>query len=165
MCEQGFGGCLRVFYECSHLALCITLGKKRDVYASRGIGCLHERGVRCHVAEAYVTDQNVRWHNGVCERCRRLASVGAQVNGHVNGVFWHGHKKHVLKRAVCRLCLVVGKPFLKEGGERVAVDNALCLMVAHGYLSVSLHRQLFQMIVLAVPSWHEVKLVNIDVLS
>ena len=38
-------------------------------------------------------------------------------------------------------------------------------MVVHGYLSVSLHRQLFQMIVLAVPSWHEVKLVNIDVLS
>ena len=94
-----------------------------------------------------------------------LASVVAQVYGDVDGILGHGHEIYVFKRLLDVLSLGFFLPFLEEGGEGVAIDDALRLMVAHCDLSVALHGDLGESLALAVPSGLHIHLLKGNVLG
>lgn len=101
---------------------------------------------------ACATDEDVGGHDGVGHGGDNHAAVVEQVDGDVDGVARHGHEKNVFETTGRGLGLGIGEPLLEERGEGVAIDDRLGAVVAHGDLSVALHRQFGQPLSFAVPT-------------
>ena len=83
----------------------------------------------------------------------------------VDGVLGERHQEDVFKRLSGMFCLIGSQPLLKEGGEGVAVDDAVALGIAHNDLSVSFQRNVSQSLAFAVPSGNDAQLIDVDVLT
>ena len=164
VCEHGFVGYLHVVHEDGHLFLCIAFGDVGDADAARRVGRSLNNLVGCKVSLSDVSDEDVAWCYGVCQRRRCLVAVVAKVDGDVYGIFRKRHEEHVLESFRLRLRLVVAQPLLEERREGVAVDNGAVAVAAHGNLSVAFHRQLSHPLPLAKPAWRRAHLVYGDVL-
>lgn len=127
-----------VGYEACHLILAVSLGNICDVYATRGVLGSLQRDVWRDVLLADMPYEDVRRHHYMRQRRHRLSAVVLKVYGDVDGVLGKWNKKYVLKRLCLCRSLGIGKPFLEEGGEGVAVYHRLRFVVPDGNLSVAL---------------------------
>ena len=48
-----------------------------------------------------------------------------ELNGDIDGVERERHKEHILERTLCVLGLIGGEPLLKQGRERMTIDDLL----------------------------------------
>ena len=157
-------GRVAVGNELRHLLLGIPFGYVGNVYAVGGVACLLEGDVGRYALLADAPDEYVAGHYGVGKTCCHLPAVVAQVDGNVDSVLREWYEEYVLERFCLRLGLRIGEPFLEEGGEGVAVDDFVAVVVADGYLSVALHGNLTEPLPLAVPSWNARQFVDGNVL-
>ena len=110
-------------------------------------------------------DQDILGAYRMCQSCHHLPAVITEFNGYINGIFRHRNQEDILKTSLFCFGFGIRKPFLKEGGEGVPVDNLIRMMLANDNLAVAFHRHFCQPAVLSIPSRHHVQLVHIDALG
>ena len=137
--EEGLHRRAAVLDEGVHLALAVTLGQEGDVDASRAVGRELEGVVWGDACPSRMAYEDVARCHGVCHGCHGVATVVVEFHRDVGAVERHGCEKDILEGAACLLGLRVGKPFLEEGGEGVAVDDLAAAVVAHHQLAIALH--------------------------
>ena len=139
MGKHGFNGDVYILEERWHLFFGVTLGDVGNVDAASGVGSLLDDRVGRDIMFADVANKNIAWHNGVGEGRGDFATVVAQIHRYINGILWHRHEEHVLKRLPSLCGFGIGLPFLKQRGEGVAIDDFTRTMTANGDLSVTLY--------------------------
>ena len=147
-CVVGLGG---MGDEAVHVFLSVALGDVGDVHTLVRVSGLHEGFVGGDVFVADALDEDVGGGDAVGVGDEGAAACGAQLDGHVDGVFGHRQEEDVFKRFPHFFGFGVGEPFLEECGEGVFVDHA-SVFCPNGDVAVALGGYLGQVLPLAIPA-------------
>ena len=160
MGEKGFRGFLGIVEKSVHLTLLIPLCHKGDMDAACGVGSLLKSHIGRDVVVAGVADEDVGGHHGMRETHHGLLPVVVEFHCHVSSILWHRCEKYVLERATLGMCLIIRQPFLKQGGEGVAVYDLSAAVVAHDDLTIASYWNFTEMMALAPPMRHHMQFID-----
>ena len=126
--------------------------------AMGGVLSLLQDNIWCDMFLTKMCDEYVAGCYGMGEVAANLSPVVAKIHCDIDSIFGHGNEIYVFKRFLKVLSLWFFLPFLKEGREGIAVDDALGFMITHRDLSVTLHGNFSESLTLAKPSWFHIHL-------
>lgn len=156
--EEGLAGGDGVGIEGVGLGLGVALGHNGHVDGLGVAGGMHHAVRRRGAGQ--VAQEYVGGAYGVGEGGQGFACEGVEREGYHGGVAWHGQEHDVLKGLGQAGGLLGAQPFLKEGGEGVAVDESPCALVVHGYAAVALQCECVEVRAAAGPVGQHAELVD-----
>ena len=162
MGKQGLDGLLAIPAEYVHLIGLIALCHKSYVYLAPAVSACAQILPSAHLP--YRTYENVSRIHTVLHAAAHLAVGIKERDGDVYRCLGHGNEEYVLKGFLHPSGLLGDLPFLKQGAERVSVQDH-SHGIGHGYLPVALEEQTVQMNPPPIPSFRLSHLVQIDLLA
>ena len=109
-------------------------------------------------------DEDVSGDNGMGERGCHLTAVVHELHRDIDSVLGHGDETDILERTAKLLRLGIALPLLKEGAERLAIDDRRVTMAANNDLTVALDGNGGETAALAIPAVERREGVNGDAL-
>ena len=151
MCKQGFTRHRRIFVKQIRFISCITFCHNGHINAFIRRTSLPQIAMRCQLSFPSLMNQNIRRINLMYQRSTHFARSVPQNDGDFCRLLGIRHQKCIFKSTFHHLGFLFSNPFLKQAGERSAVDNLPGSLILHGYLSISFQRKFRQMMASSCP--------------